>query len=94
MKFLTVGAAFAALCVTGCCAYRGVNQVSLVHVREVVVAESAAASTNGMVEVCTNGLRVTTGRIVVVAENVYVSTGGGSAASNDVSGELSLPLVK
>ena len=94
MKCLTVGAAVVALCVSGCCAYRGVSQVSLVHVRKVVVAESATASTNGVVEVCTNGTRVTTGRIVVVAENVYVSTGGGSAASNDVSGELSLPLVK
>jgi hypothetical protein len=34
------------------------------------------------------------GRVVVVAENVYVSFGGGTAASNDVAGELSIPLAK
>ena len=94
MKGLPVLAAVAALCVSGCCAYRGINQVSLLHVREVSLADATAASTNGVVEVCTNGVRVGTGRIVIVAENVYVSSGGGSAASNDVSGELSLPLVK
>jgi hypothetical protein len=94
MKGLTALAAMAALCVSGCCAYRGINQVSLLHIREVTLADAAAESTNGVVEVCTNGLRVGTGRVVIVAENVYVSSGGGSAASNDVSGELSLPLVK
>ncbi len=94
MKGLTVLAAAAALCVSGCCAYRGINQVSLLHVREVSLADAAAVSTNGVVEVCKNGVRVGTGRVVIVAENVYVSSGGGSAASNDVSGELSLPLVK
>ena len=41
-----------------------------------------------------NGVRVVAGRVVVVAENVYVSVGGGSAASNTVTGELSVPLVK
>ena len=87
-------AAAAALCVSGCCAYRGINQVSLLHVREVSLADTAAVSTNGLVEVCTNGVRVGMGRVVIVAENVYVSTGGGTAASNDVSGELSVPLVK
>ncbi len=94
MKGMIVSAAVAALCVSGCCAYRGISQVSLVHVREVSVAERAAGSTNGVVEVGTNGVRVGTGRVVIVAENVYVSAGGGSAASNDVSGELSVPLVK
>ncbi|HNX36285.1 MAG TPA: hypothetical protein PKM57_16800 [Kiritimatiellia bacterium] len=94
MKGMMVLAAVAALSVSGCCAYRGISQVSLVHVREVSLAENAAASTNGVVEVCTNGVRVGTGRVVVVAENVYVSVGGGSAASNDVSGELSVPLAK
>jgi len=95
MKRVLIGAAAAvALCVTGCCAYRGINQVSLLHVREVSLEDAAAVSTNGVVEVCTNGVRVGTGRVVIVAENVYVSSGGGSAASNDVSGELSLPLVK
>ena len=94
MKGLTVMAAVAVLCVSGCCAYRGINQVSLLHVREVSLADAAAVSTNGVAEVCTNGVRVGAGRVVIVAENVYVSSGGGSAASNDVSGELSLPLVK
>jgi len=60
----------------------------------VSIAEREAGSTNGVVGVGTNGVRVGTGRVVIVAENVYVSVGGGSAASNDVSGELSLPLVK
>ena len=39
-------------------------------------------------------LAAAAGRVVVVAENVYVSVGGGSAASNTVTGELSVPLVK
>jgi len=94
MNSRSVWAPVAVLCVSGCCAYRGISQVSLVHVRKVSVAERAADSTNGVVEVGTNGVRVGTGRVVIVAENVYVSAGGGSAASNDVSGELSLPLVK
>jgi len=93
MKGLALMAA-AVLCVSGCCAYRGINQVSLLHFREVKLADAAVVSTNGVVEVCTNGVRVGAGRVVIVAENVYVSTGGGTAASNDVSGELSLPLVK
>ena len=41
-----------------------------------------------------DGVRVVAGRVVVVAENVYVSVGGGSAASNTVTGELSVPMVK
>ena len=94
MNSRVFGAAAAVLCVSGCCAYRGINQVSLLHVREVTLADAAAVPTNGVVEVGTNGVRVGAGRLVIVAENVYVSSGGGSAASNDVSGELSLPLVK
>ena len=94
MKGVSVLAVAAVLCVSGCCAYRGINQVSLLHIREVSLADAAAVSTNGVVEVCTNGVRVGAGRVVIVADNVDVSTGGGSAASNDVSGELSLPLVK
>ena len=80
--------------VAGCCAYRGVNQTGLVHVRNVSVAEAGGSDTNGVAEVGTNGVRVLTGRVVVVAENVYVSVGGGTAASNDVAGELSIPLTK
>ena len=80
--------------VAGCCAYRGINQASLVHVRNVRVTDGVGAGTNSVAEVSTNGVRVLTGRVIVVSENVYVSIGGGSAASNDVSGELSLPLVK
>jgi len=40
-----------------------------------------------------NGVRVLTGRVVVVAENVCLSVGG-TTASNDVSGEISIPLTK
>ena len=95
MKKLVFGAAAAAaLCVTGCCAYRGINQVSLLHVRDVRLEDGCAAPTNTVCEVGTNGVRVGVGRVVVVAENVYVSTGGGTAASNDVTGELSIPLIK
>jgi len=84
----------AAFGVAGCCAYRGINQAGLVHVRNVSVSEAGGAGTNGVAEVSTNGVRVLTGRVVVVAENVYVSVGGGTAASNDVAGELTVPLVK
>jgi len=84
----------AVLLSAGCSAYRGINQASLVHVRNVSVIEGAGSCTNGLAEVSANGVRVMTGRVLVVSENVYVSIGGGSAASNDVSGELSLPLVK
>lgn len=84
----------AVLLSAGCSAYRGISQVSLVHVRNVSVTEVPGSGTNGVAEVSTNGVRVMTGRVIVVSENVYVSVGGGSAASNDVSGELSLPLVK
>ena len=94
MKGLVFLAAFAAVIAAGCCAYRGISQVSLVHVRGVSVAEGAATPTNGVVGVCTNGVRFGAGRVVIVAENVYVSSGGGNASSNDVRGELSLPLVK
>jgi hypothetical protein len=80
--------------IAGCCAYRGINQASLVHVRNVRVTDGMSAGTNSVAEVSTNGVRVLAGRVIVVSENVYVSIGGGSAASNDVSGELSLPLVK
>jgi len=94
MKGLEVGlAALAAVVLAGCCAYRGISQVSLIHVRRVDVPEAGGAGTNG-VEVATNGMRVVTGRVVLVAENVYVSVGGGSAASNAVTGELTVPLVK
>lgn len=95
-KGLEVG--FAALAaaagVAGCCAYRGISQNALVHVRSVDVAEAGCAGTNGVAEGLSNGVRVVAGRVVVVAENVYVSVGGGSAASNTVTGELSVPLVK
>lgn len=95
MKKVVLGAAAAAaLCVTGCCAYRGINQVSLLHVRDVRLADGGTAPTNSVCEVGTNGVRVGVGRVVVVAENVYVSTGGGTAASNDVATELSIPLTK
>ncbi len=77
----------------GCCAYRGVSQASLIHVRDVRVSESPGAGTNG-VEVAAGGVRLLAGRLVVVAENVYMSVGGGTAASNDVAGELSIPLTK
>ncbi len=94
MRGLEVGlVALAAAGVAGCCAYRGISQTSLVHVRDVRVTEAGGVGTNG-VEVATNGVRVAAGRVVLVAENVYVSVGGGSAASNTVTGELSLPLVK
>ncbi|OQC31306.1 MAG: hypothetical protein BWX70_00921 [Verrucomicrobia bacterium ADurb.Bin070] len=95
MKKLVFGAAAAAaLCVTGCCAYRGINQVSLLHVRDVRLEDGGAASTNAVCEAGTNGVRVGVGRVIIVAENVYVSSGGGTAASNDVSGELSIPMTK
>lgn len=95
MKKVLIGvAAAAALCMSGCCAYRGINQVSLLHVRKVSLADGGAASTNAVCEVGTNGVRVGVGRVVIVAENVYVSSGGGTAASNDVSGELSIPMTK
>jgi len=95
MKRVLIGAAAAAaLCVTGCCAYRGINQVSLLHVRDVSVVDSGSASTNTVCDVGTNGVRVGVGRVVIVAENVYVSSGGGTAASNDVATELSVPLTK
>ena len=95
MKGLEVGlAALAAAGVAGCCAYRGISQTSLVHVRDVRVTEAGGAGTNGVVEAVSNGVRVVTGRVVVVAENVYVSIGGGSAASNTVTGQLTVPLVK
>ena len=93
-RVLLVSLACAALLSAGCSAYRGINQASLVHVRNVSVADGAGSGTNGVAEVSTNGVRGMTGRVIVVSENVYVSIGGGSAASNDVSGELSLPLVK
>ena len=93
-KAIIVVAAAAALCVTGCCAYRGINQVSLLHVRDVSVGDYGSASTNTVCDVGTNGVRVGVGRVVIVAENVYVSSGGGTAASNDVSGELSIPMTK
>ncbi len=82
------------LLLAGCCAYRGINQASVIHVRDVRVVDCVSAGTNNVAEVSTNGVRVLTGRMIVVSENVYVSVGGGNAASNDVSGELSLPLVK
>ncbi len=95
MKRVLIGAAAAAaLCVTGCCAYRGINQVSLLHVRDVSVGDYGSASTNMVCDVGTNGVRVGVGRVVIVAENVYVSSGGGTAASNDVATELSVPLTK
>jgi len=95
MKGLEVGlVALATLGVAGCSAYRGISQNSLVHIRRVNVAEAGGAGTNGVVEASSNGVRVVTGRVVVVAENVYVSVGGGSAASNTVTGELSVPLTK
>jgi len=95
MKRVLIGAAAAAaLCVTGCCAYRGINQVSLLHVRDVSVGDCGSASTNAVCDVGTNGVRVGVGRVVIVAENVYVSSGGGTAASNDVATELSVPLTK
>lgn len=95
MKGLEVGlVALAALTGgAGCCAYRGISQTALVHVRNVSVADVAGSGTNG-VEVAAQGARILAGRVVVVAENVYVSVGGGIAASNDVAGELSVPLVK
>ena len=93
-KVVFCAAAAAALCVTGCCAYRGINQVSLLHVRKVAFADGVEASTNAVCEAGTNGVRVGVGRVVIVAENVYVSSGGGTAASNDVSGELSIPMTK
>ena len=83
----------AAAGVAGCCAYRGISQNALVHVRGVEVAEAGGTGTNA-VEAVSNGVRVATGRLVVIAENVYVSVGGGSAASNTVTGELTVPLVK
>lgn len=94
-KGLEVG--FVALAVgllPGCSAYRGINQTGLVHVRNVSVSEAGGVGTNGVAEVSTNGVRILPGRVVVVAENVYVSVGGGTAASNDVAGELSIPLTK
>ena len=95
MKKVLIGvAAAAALCMSGCCAYRGINQVSLLHVRKVALSEGGEASTNAVCEAGTNGVRVGVGRVVIVAENVYVSSGGGTAASNDVSGELSIPMTK
>jgi hypothetical protein len=78
----------------GCSAYRGISQNSLVHVRRVSVTEAAGAGTNGVVDVASNGVQVATGRVLVIAENVYVSVGGGSAASNTVTGELSVPFTK
>jgi len=93
-KFVFGAAAAAALCVTGCCAYRGINQVSLLHVRDVRLEDGGVAPTNTVCEVGTNGVRVGVGRVVIVAENVYVSNGGGTAASNDVATELSVPLTK
>ena len=94
MKSLEVGlVALATLGVAGCCAYRGISQTSLVHVRRVNVTEAGGGDSNGVVEVSGNGVRVVTGRVVVVAENVYVSIGGGNAASNTVTGELTVPLV-
>jgi len=96
MKGLEVGLAALAVAigVAGCCAYRGISQTSLVHVRDVRVTETGGAGTNGVVEAVSNGVRVVSGRVVVVAENVYVSVGGGTAASNTVTGELSAPLTK
>jgi hypothetical protein len=95
MKKVLLGVAAAAvLCVSGCCAYRGINQVSLLHVRKVAIADCDKASTNAVCEAGTNGVRIGVGRVVIVAENVYVSNGGGTAASNDVATELSVPLTK
>jgi len=95
MKKVLIGVAAAvALCMSGCCAYRGINQVSLLHVRKVAFADGVEASTNAVCEAGTNGVRVGVGRVVIVAENVYVSSGGGTADSNDVSGELSIPMTK
>jgi hypothetical protein len=92
-KGLEVGVlALAVGLLAGCSAYRGISQNSLVHVRRVSVTEAAGAGTNG-VEVATNGVRVAAARVVVIAENVCVSVGGGSAASNTVTGELSVPLT-
>ena len=94
-KGLEVGlAALAVGLLAGCSAYRGISQSSLVHIRKVAVSESAAQGTNCVADVASNGVRVATGRVLVIAENVYVSVGGGGAASNDVSGELSIPLTK
>ena len=95
MKKVLIGVAAAvALCMSGCCAYRGINQGSLLHVRKVAFADGVEASTNAVCEAGTNGVRVGVGRVVIGAENVYVSSGGGTAASNDVSGELSIPMTK
>jgi hypothetical protein len=87
-------AALAVVSLGGCCAYRGISQSSLVHVRKVAVSESPAQGTNCVAEADTNGVRFLAGRVVVVAENVYVSVGGGMAASNDLNGELSIPLTQ
>jgi len=95
MKGLEVGlVVLATLGVAGCCAYRGISQTALVHIRRVNVSEAGGSGTNGVVETTSNGVRVVTGRVVVVAENVYVSVGGGCAASNTATGELTVPLVK
>lgn len=95
MKSLQTVLVSLAVCagMAGCCAYRGISQVSLIHVRDVRVTDGGA-STNGVAEISSNGVRVLSGRVVVVSENVYISVGGGTAASNDVSGELSVPLFK
>mgnify|MGYP000927493005 CR=1 FL=1 len=94
-KGLEVGLlALAVGLLAGCSAYRGISQNSLVHVRRVSVTEAAGAGTNGVVDVASNGVRGATGHVFVIAENVYVSVGGGSAASNTVTGELSVPLTK
>ena len=94
-KGLEVGlVALAVGLLAGCSAYRGISHYSLVHVRRVSVTEAAGAGTNVVVDVASNGVRVATGRALVIAENVYVSVGGGTAASNDVAGEQSIPLTK
>ena len=79
--------------IAGCSAYRGISQNSFVHVRRVSVTEAGGAGSSGVVDVASNGVRVATGRVLLTAENVYVSVGGGSATSNSVTGELSVPLT-
>jgi hypothetical protein len=68
----------------GCgAAYRGVSQGALVSVRSVSIY-GAEANTNEVSCAC--------GRLVIISENVYLSSGGG--ASNNVAPELTVPLVK
>lgn len=102
MKHASAFFAFAAaLFASGCSAYRGIAETSLVSVRRTPIVIAAPSNA---VPVSAEAIRAEeraeqtlapafSGPVVIYVEKAVILNGGGSAASNTVSPALSIPLT-